>query len=157
MKRLALSAVLLFAALPAFADSFNVFVLQSQGEILLTPNGNPLLHFSGPSLQFDVPSFVTPISDPIVSVAVTLGGQVLPLFQVDLDTCTAPGPCGFGVAMPNPFFPNTVNGVVKVTINDESETFNFQYSTTTTPEPASLLLFGTGLAVVAWRKIRTTS
>jgi hypothetical protein len=163
MKLLTLPAVLLFAVLPAFADSFNVFMLQvapdgHQTEIPLTPNGNPLIHSFGPpfEVQVDVPSFVTPIADPIVSVSVILGGQALPLFQTDLDTCP-PGPCGFGVALVTPFFPTTVNGVVTVTINDQSETFNFRYFTATTPEPASLLLFGTGLAAVVWRKHRQAS
>ncbi len=111
MKLLTLPAVLLFAVLPAFADSFNVFMLQvapdgHQTEIPLTPNGNPLIHSFGPpfEVQVDVPSFVTPIADPIVSVSVILGGKALPLF-----------------------------------------------------EPASLLLFGTGLAAVVWRKHRQAS
>jgi hypothetical protein len=55
MKRITLLVVLLFAVLPAFADSFNVFVVEgtTKGEvpILLDPSGNPLIHdsnFSSP-------------------------------------------------------------------------------------------------------------
>src|SRR5437016_8993255 len=68
MKLLTLAAALLFAVLPTFADSFNVFVLEitphGQVDIQLTPNGNPLVLSFAPKptshfeLEFFVPSFV---------------------------------------------------------------------------------------------------
>jgi hypothetical protein len=156
MKLLALPALLLFAVLPASADSFNVFLFngQNQQTIQLTPTGNPLYHSGGPPFEIDVevPSFISSVSDPIVSVAITLGGQSLPFFQVDLDNCLAGEDCGFGVAMVTPFFATPVSSVVTVTINDQSETFNFRYSNALTPEPNTLLLLGTGVAIIGWRK-----
>ena len=168
MKLLTLAAVLLFAVLPTFADSFNVFVLEitphGQVDIQLTPNGNPLVLSFAPKptshfeLEFFVPSFVPTLGGTALSVTLTLAGQVTDTFQT-IDDCPPPGPCGFGVALTAAFFPKTVDGVVTVAINDQSETFNFRYSSISTvvPEPTTLMLFGTGLAAVVWRKHRRAS
>lgn len=161
MKLFTLPVVLLFTVLPSFADSFDVFVLEfrphgQQLVIQLKPNGNPLLHSvpNGPpfELEFFVPSFEPVLPENDVSVALFVAGQPLDPFQATFDCPVVP--CGFLVAMVTPGpFKKPVNGVVTVTINGLSETFNFRYTTTTVPEPASLLLLGSGLAVT-WYKHR---
>jgi len=48
-----------------------------------------------------------------------------------------------------------VNGTFTVHFNDQIETFNFHYLSNA-PEPTTLLLFGTGLAAIGWRKYLRT-
>jgi hypothetical protein len=102
VKCITLLVVLLFAVLPALADSFNVFVVErtTKGEvpILLDPSGNPLIHdsnFSSPGadLFFLVPSFEPVLSENDISLTIIVGGQTI-LFQVTQDCGTPPVPPG---------------------------------------------------------------
>ena len=172
MKYFALSAILLFAVLPAFADSFNVFVEQTPppclpfnpgpclpfNMVLMHPNGNPLLTetFQLPIdvLQFDI--VVPPAPTFTFGASLSIGGQVT-IFPVNtFPNLCPPGSvnCGIGIGFSMSSFRAPVDGVFAATLNGETETFKFQYVTTTSPEPTALILFATGSAAIGWRKYR---
>jgi hypothetical protein len=161
--RFSFLAILLFSILPAFADSFDVFSTEVAADghriqVLLTPNGNPVLHgfelteIHKFKVEFTVPSFTAlPVNQ--VSVSLYLNSmliQSLP-FELDCDPAFLPA-CGWSLALTVPFFAKPVSGSVNVTINGQSETFNFRYQSILAPEPTSLSLLGTGLAAISWRK-----
>ena len=105
MKLLTLPAVLLCAVLPAFSDSFNVFVAQPVPpfHILMDPNGNPLLQQSFRDGGSNILEFFVDLRDQEITNIFYL--QEVPMFymtgcgasfsissrKVFMNTSTTPG------------------------------------------------------------------
>jgi hypothetical protein len=119
MKCVAVASLLLFAVLPAFADSINVFVQQNSVDghtvgVQLPPDGNPLLHCfpcrpplaSSPELLFDV-SFETRPGEHSVGLQLFLGSWSSTFVHFK-GVCN--GPCSFNIAFVTPSqYPSTVH------------------------------------------------
>ena len=151
MKRFALLAVLLFAALPSFADSitFTTFAFQDNPfrEVPLT--ANPLLIPQGETL-----SFFSALGAPIGSIVFS-STLTLPDFQFTIPSqtlnCDFAAHCNVVFGFPTPVIYKVVAGTLSVTIDGVTENYDFRYQSPA-PEPTTILLLGTGLASVAWRK-----
>jgi|SRR5947209_2273901 len=168
MKRLAIPAILLFVVLPAFADSITLVgnTFGPNGNIVnvtMVPGQDVLLAGirdvgGGSRLGWTI-FYLGPITS--LTWTFTVSNLQSPLtfdFQEILQICGIhPGDncaAGHDFLVPTVFHP--ISGTLVVHFNDQVETFNFHYMSNA-PEPATLLLFGTGLAAIGWRKHRRSS
>ena len=157
MKHLAVMVILLFVALPSFADSIicNTFALQDKPLRLepLGPGLAPLLapiviHGGQRGLVFE--TSIGPIGSVVFSSTLSVLGLQYTLDPIRIQ-CLAT--CGVGYGFLVPMSHKMVWGTLALTLNGATETYHFQYQSSV-PEPGSLLLLGTGLVAAAWRRYR---
>jgi len=160
MKRYLLFACLF--ATPAFAATMNNFASQLGGTNLvqLTPADSPLLTttFAGTSFQSAFPSdliFVTnvaPLGTFTLCYTVTLGAQQFNIATATY-SCTDPSGCFIDADFVLPSFFHPTAGTLRVSLNGSDFSYGFTFRSPV-PEPTSLILLGTGIVGVAWRKFR---
>jgi hypothetical protein len=161
MKRLALVVVLLFTVLPSFADSitFTTYGFSGNDLKLLGTGLDPLLlalDAGGGIYSLSFESHSGPLGAAVLLTTLTLPGFQSTgapfMFQCDAAACIVV----FGFVVPKS--DTVTQGMLSVTLNGVTETYDFRYMTPLypAPEPTSLLLLGTGLAGIAWRKYSTS-
>jgi len=155
MKCFPAFVVLLFAVLPACADSVvvNTFALQANPIRLeaLGPGLDPILapvviHGGQRGLVFD--TSLGPIGSVVFSSTINLMGSQYTLDPITIQ-CSATCGVGYGFSVPMSY--KMVRGTLSLTLNGVTETYDFRYQSAV-PEPDGILLLGTGLVGIGFRK-----
>jgi len=159
MKASILFPAFLLVSLSSFASSvsFNTVALQDNGfvSIPLGTGLNPLLITAARNGQQSL-SFITyvgPIGSVVFSSTLSLPGSQLSFGPFDF-TCQNTNQCGviFGFQVPPSF--HATAGLLSVTINGVTNTYNLQYQTAV-PEPTTLTLTGIGFFSILSRRNRS--
>ena len=122
MKLLAIPAILLFAVLPTFADSFtvSVSVINPPSEVVtqLTADGNPLISARGSCDTSWNISFAEPTpGGTLLSWDISLGGQLVESFRAVGDCFPPVSLCNFSLSFEVPVFSTPVDGMFTAGVN----------------------------------------
>jgi Dimerisation domain/PEP-CTERM motif len=139
------------ASVGLFAESANRrFRLTGMGQLLRSDHPNSLAGYA----RFTAHDITW--RPWTLTWTVTVSSLASPLVQsLVIDGCSGI-PCTFGHFFQLPLVNKPTSGTLKVDINGQSQIYPFRYISSA-PEPASLVLLGTGLIAVACRKFRTTA
>lgn len=164
MKRVILIALLL--ASPAFAATMNTFASQLGGNsfVQLIPGSPvPLTNtFAGTPFQNTYPNALVfetdlaPIGAGTITFSLAIGGQTLPTITETYNCVTLGGSgCSITADFTMPTINHPTQGTLVVNVNGAPTTFDFTFRSAV-PEPTSLVLLGTGLGAIVWRRSKRT-
>jgi hypothetical protein len=162
MKRILLIALLL--GTPAFAATMNTFASQLGGNSLILLNPGDLVPltntFAGTPMQSTYPNALVfqtdlaPIGAGTITFTLSIGGQTLPMITETYNCVTLGGSgCSISADFTMPAISHPTHGTLVADVNGSSTTFDFMFHSAV-PEPTSMVLLGTGLGAIVWRRLR---